>query len=95
MLAECPRDENLRYLQAIASPDFRADAHYCARYLLKNPNVRTANVYEGVYDEAWYESVWQDYDYLIVLDHYPAVDAFVQAHFPDQADRQVIALHEK
>ena len=37
----------------------------------------------------------QDYDYLIVLDHYPAVDAFVQAHFPDQADRQVIALHEK
>ena len=28
------------------------------RYLLKNPNVRTANVYEGVYDEAWYESVW-------------------------------------
>lgn len=95
VLAECPRDENLRYLQAIASPDFRADAHYCARYLLKNPNVRTANVYEGVYDEAWYESVWQDYDYLIVLDHYPAVDAFVQAHFPDQADRQVIALHEK
>ena len=24
----------------------------------------------------------------------PAVDAFVQAHFPDQADRQVIALQE-
>lgn len=95
VLAECPRGENLRYVQAIASPDFRADAHYCARYLLGSANVRTANVYEGVYDEAWYESVWQDFDYLIVLDHYPAVDAFVQAHFPDQADRQVIALHEQ
>lgn len=94
VLAECPRGENLRYLQAIASPDLRADAHYCARYLLGSPNVRTANVYEGAYDEAWYESAWQDYDYLIVLDHYPAVDAFVQAHFPDQADRQVIALQE-
>lgn len=92
VLDGCPRGADLRYLQAISSPDLRADAHYCARYLLWNPNVRTANVYEGVYDEAWYESAWRDYDYLIVLDHYPAVDAFVEQHYPDQAGQQVIAL---
>ena len=91
-LADCPRGENLRYLQAIDSPDFRADSHYCARYLLWNGNVTTANVHEGVYTLAWYESVYQDYDYLIVQDAYPAVEAFVAAHYPQQAGQAVIRL---
>ena len=81
VLAECPRAAKSALSPGHRVADLRADAHYCARYLLGSPNVRTANVYEGAYDEAWYESAWQDYDYLIVLDHYPAVDAFVQAHF--------------
>lgn len=92
MLEDCPRGENLRYLQAIDSPDLRADSHYCARYLLWNGNVTTANVHEGVYTLEWYESVYQDYDYLIVQDAYPAVEAFVAAHYPQQAGQAVIRL---
>ena len=92
LLEGYPRGEENRYLLAISSPDFRADAHYCARYLLDTPHVRTANVYEGIYDEAWYETIWREYDYLIILDPYPAVETFVQAHFPEQAQQRVIAL---
>ncbi len=94
ILSSCPRGEDYHYLQAISSEDFRADSHYCARYLLWSTHVTTANVYEGVYTEAWYENVWQDYDYLIVTDHYPAVDAFIRNHFPEQAGQTVISLKE-
>ena len=92
MLEDCPRGEEYRYLQAISSEDFRADSHYCARYLLWSTNVTTANVFEGVYTEEWYEDVWRDYDYLIMLDHYPAVDAFVQSRFPEQAGEAIVSL---
>lgn len=92
LLQDVPRGEELHYLQANVLPDRSADSHFCARYLLWNPNVRTANEVEGTYTLEWYEETWQDCDYLIIQDHYPAVDAFVDKYFPEQAGQAIIDL---
>lgn len=96
-LASCPRGENLSYLLAVEDDNYDATHHYCTRYLLQSASLRTANVcesYEGktVYSLEWFESVKDQYDYLIVEDHYPEVDAFIAANYPDQAGQAVIRM---